>query len=128
MATMGSDSSDSSGEAQQAIRAERTRVVHCRREPFDVYIGRSMPRYPELRAIGFGNPFTARNLPTGCANAVQAYRQWIMQQPRLLGRLGELRGKTLGCWCAPPGGLLGDLDGRTCHGEVLAALVDADKR
>lgn len=101
-------------------------IVAVSREPLEIYIGRSMPRYPELRAAEWGNPFTARKVPPGYANAVQAYqqyRQWIMRQPRLLGRIGELRGKTLGCWCAPPGGLTGDLHGHTCHGEVLAALA-----
>ena len=102
----------------------KTRVVHCRKEPFDVYIGRSMPRYPELRATGWGNPFRPARGEQGAARAVQQYRAWIAEQPQLLTRLSELRGKTLGCWCAPLGGLTGDLDGRICHGQVLAALAD----
>ena len=36
-------------------------------------------------------------------------------KPSLLGRLGELRGKGLGCWCAP----------LACHAE---ALIEALKR
>lgn len=102
-----------------------TRVVHVRRDPdFDVYIGRPMPRFPELRATGWGNPFTAKNLPEGYDNAVDAHRDWIQTQPQLLARLPELRGKRLGCWCAPKGGLPGNLHGITCHGEILAALAD----
>ena len=110
--------------AEPGQSGQSTRVVHCRKDAFDVYIGRQMPRYPELRATGWGNPYTARNLPPGCANAVEAYRMWIATQPRLLARLPELRGKTIGCWCAPAGGLPGDLNGRVCHGEVLASLAD----
>ena len=104
---------------------QRTRVVHCQREPFDVYVGRSMlPRYPQLRATGWGNPFRPARGETDASGSVQRYRAWIMGQPQLLARLPELRGKTLGCWCAPLGGLTGDLNGRICHGEILAALAE----
>lgn len=119
-------------QAQPTPLADTTRVVHVRRGEFDpanpnhIYIGRPMPRYPELRARGWGNPFTVRNLPFGYDNAIDAYREWLMGQPRLLARLGELGGKTLGCWCAPTGGLPGNLYGHICHGEVLAALADVD--
>ncbi len=104
--------------------AGRTRVVHCLREPFDIYTGRSMARYPHLRATGWGNPFRPARGERDASGAVQRYRAWIMDQPQLLARLPELRGKTLGCWCAPLGGLTGDLDGHICHGEILAALAD----
>lgn len=35
-------------------------------------------------------------------------------KPSLLGRFGELRGKALGCWCAP----------EPCHGDVLKAEAE----
>ena len=35
-----------------------------------------------------------------------------------MGALSELRGKTLGCWCAP----------EPCHGDVLARYVAGDDR
>lgn len=108
-----------------------TRVVHVRRGDFDpansnhIYVGRQMPRYPELRASGWGNPFKdGLDTLEGRQSAIDRYRAWILDQPKLLARLPELRGKTLGCWCAPAGGLPGDLYGRVCHGEVLAALAD----
>ncbi|HEX5157649.1 MAG TPA: DUF4326 domain-containing protein [Ktedonobacterales bacterium] len=53
-----------------------------------------------------------------------AYREWLLKTPALLERLPELRGKVLGCWCAPKGGIVGNLHGETCHGEVLAWLAD----
>lgn len=102
-----------------------TRVVHCRRDAFDIYIGRPMPRYPELKPTGWGNPFKdALQTTAGWQSAVDRYRTWILEQPQLLARLAELRGKRLGCWCAPAGGLPGELHGQVCHGEVLAALAD----
>lgn len=104
---------------------QRTRVVHCQKEPFDVYIGRSLNRYPALRATGWGNPFRPAPGDPDAGNAIARYRAWLMERPQLLARLPELRGRTLGCWCAPLGGLSGDLHGRICHGEVLAALADA---
>lgn len=80
-----------------------SRVVHCKREPYDVYIGRPSK---------WGNPFPIG--PTQDRDRVVAlYEAWIQSQPHLLASLDELRGKTLGCWCAP----------KACHGDVLARLA-----
>jgi len=46
--------------------------------------------------------------------AIEAYREWIMNQPHLLADLHELKGKTLCCFCKP----------KSCHGDVLAELAD----
>ena len=62
----------------------RTRVVHCRKEPFDQYIGRSMPRFPELRATGFGNPFRPAPGNPDAGNAIRRYHQWLLTQLQLL--------------------------------------------
>lgn len=95
---------------------EKTKVVHCKIEPFDVYIGRPSE---------WGNPFTHKDGTTAefkCASveeAVQKYREWIQTQPQLLRKLPELKGKVLGCWCKTkknPNAL--------CHGDVLAELAD----
>lgn len=88
-------------------------VVHNKREPFDVYIGRPSK---------WGNPFSHIDegtlaqfyVPTR-DEAVAAYAKWIKTQPELLAALPELRGKVLGCWCAP----------KACHGDVLAAMANA---
>lgn len=98
----------------------KTRVVNLRDCPKpDVYIGRSN-RGP----CGFGNPFRVseyghgkcirmffRWLVTGdsqgCSAATQDRRLWILRH------VHELRGKTLGCFCAP----------KRCHGHVLAWLA-----
>lgn len=81
-------------------------VVHCKREKFDVYIGR-----PSM----WGNPFSIGKDGTR-ADVVEKYRAWIQTQPQLLAALPSLRGKTLGCWCAP----------NACHGDVLHEMANAD--
>ena len=88
------------------------KVVHCKKEPFDVYIG---------RPSRFGNPFSHR---TGTAaqyvvptreEAVRKYEEWLMSQPELVeAAKQELKGKILGCWCAP----------LACHGDVLLRIAN----
>jgi hypothetical protein len=88
------------------------RVVHCKKEPYDVYIGRPSK---------WGNPFShkegtlAKFKFLSRQEAIDAYRKWITEGGgrHLLEDLHELRGKTLGCWCKP----------QSCHGDVLADLV-----
>jgi hypothetical protein len=43
------------------------------------------------------------------------YRAWLMGNPELLMRLPELKGKVLGCWCAP----------EACHGDILSELANS---
>lgn len=84
-----------------------TRVVHCKRAPYDVYIGRG-------RGSRWGNPFVIGR-DGDRAEVIEKYERWLLTQPELLAALPGLRGRTLGCWCAP----------RPCHGDVLARLADA---
>lgn len=95
-------------------------VVHCRRAPFDVYIGRDNPALG-LRDIGFGNPFSHKAVSRAefrvatRQEAIERYEAWLLQQPQLIARIKrELRGKILGCWCAP----------LACHGDVLARIAN----
>lgn len=85
----------------RAAATKPTLVVHCKRSPHDVYIGRPSK---------WGNPF--KKEPG--QDAIAKYEAWIMQQPHLMAALPELRGKVLGCWCSP----------NPCHGDVLARLAD----
>lgn len=80
------------------------RVVHCRKAPYDVYIGR-----PSM----WGNPFLIGSDGTRL-QVIQKYSTWVKKQPRLMGLLPRLKGKILGCWCAP----------MACHGTVLVNLAD----
>ena len=81
-----------------------TRVVNLSKEPYDVYIGRP----------GFwGNPFVIGR-DGNRKEVLSKYREWVVNQPEIMSRLSELRGKTLGCFCKP----------QLCHGDVLAELAD----
>lgn len=80
------------------------RVVHCKRARHDVYIGRPSK---------WGNPFVIGGDGTR-EQVIEKYRAWLLQQPELMAALPELRGKVLGCWCAP----------RACHGDVLVEMAD----
>lgn len=89
----------------------KARVVHCKQENYDVYIGRPSK---------WGNPYSHK---PGMApwivdtreDAIRLYREWLMSQPELLAAAKkELRGKVLGCWCKP-------LD---CHGDVLMEIAN----
>jgi hypothetical protein len=80
-------------------------VVHCKRSTHDVYIGRPSK---------WGNPFEIGK-DGDRETVIQKYREWILTQPHLLSALPELRGKVLGCWCAP----------KACHGDVLVSLANA---
>lgn len=91
----------------------RTRVVHCRRERYDVYVGR-----PSI----WGNAFVIGR-DGDRAEVIRKYEAWLQEQPHLLARLPELRGKVLGCWCAPEGGVTAN-DTVICHGQILARLAD----
>ncbi len=92
----------------------KTNVVHCKKEQFDVYIGRGSK---------WGNPFThkkktsAEYIVGSRDEAVNAYELYLTQgagQHLLKDIRKELKGKTLGCWCSP----------QACHGDILAKFAD----
>ena len=84
-----------------------TRVVNCKKEPYDVYIGRPSK---------WGNPFKI-GTDGSRQDVIRKYRVWILANTSLIKQIrSELRGKTLGCWCRPD----------ACHGDVLAELADND--
>lgn len=79
------------------------RVVHCKKEPYDVYIGRPSK---------WGNPFIIGKDGTR-EEVIRKYKEYILSKPELMNDLVELKGKTLGCWCKP----------ERCHGDILIELV-----
>ena len=95
-------------------------VVHCRKAPYDGYIGRDNPMLG-LRDVGFSNPFSHKANSSAeirvatRQEAIERYEAWVLTQPELLERIRrELKGKILGCWCSP----------LACHGEVLARIAN----
>ena len=82
----------------------KTEVVHCKREDYDVYIGRGSK---------WGNPFIIGK-DGNREEVIEKYRKYIiMRKPDLLDCLEELEGQRLGCYCAP----------KACHGDVLVDLI-----
>ena len=82
----------------------KTKVVHCKRSNYDIYIGRPSK---------WGNPFTIGKDGTR-SEVIEKYRIWLMKNQNLLDCLPELKNKILGCWCKP----------KACHGDVLVELVE----
>jgi hypothetical protein len=87
-------------------------IVHCKRDPYDVYVGR-----PSI----YGNSFShkdgtaAKYKVATVEEAITRYEAWLLAQPGLVALVKrELRGKTLGCWCAP----------KLCHASVLARIAN----
>ena len=68
-----------------------TIVVHCKKEKYDIYIGRPNK---------WGNPFF---IGPSCTReqAIERYEAHLRNSPKLLEALPELVGKRLGCWCSP---------------------------
>jgi hypothetical protein len=99
-------------------------VVHCMRDDYDVYIGRG--KDPHTREWGeWGNPFSHRESASAMVTkansveeAIERYKADLWKRLRdgrlSVEKLAGLKGKTLGCWCAPG----------PCHGEVLVAAAD----
>ena len=93
---------------------DNCKVVHFRKEPYDVYIGRPSK---------WGNPFShikdgktlAKNIVSTRDEAIESYREWITKGEgrHLLNDIEELRDKVLGCWCKP----------KSCHGDVLLEIL-----
>jgi len=95
------------------------KVVHCKKEPYDVYIG---------RPTKWGNPFThiqdgrtlAKYVVSSREEAIKSYQDWITtgEGSYLLKDLHELKDKTLGCWCHP----------KPCHGDILKNLIENESK
>ena len=95
----------------------KIRVVHFKKEPFDIYIGRMQGgvynkwAYPkELR----------ESFPKGTPRKqiVAAYEEYLLSNEELMNSLCELKDKVIGCWCKNEGG-----GGNSCHGDILVKWV-----
>lgn len=90
------------------------KVVHCKKAPYDVYIGRGSK---------FGNPYSHKEGTSAAwvvetrEDAIRLYEEWIRSQPELMAAAKkELKGKILGCWCSP----------LACHGDVLIKIANEE--
>lgn len=73
-------------------------VVHCRKQAYDVLCDRTTK---------WGNPYRG-------PRAIAKFRRYLARRPDLARSLHTLRGKRLGCWCAP----------KPCHCDTLAILAN----
>ena len=78
-------------------------VVHCKREKYEVYIGRPSK---------WGNPFQIGK-DGDREEVIEKYKRYLWESIKQ-GKIkkedvAELKGKVLGCWCAP----------KPCHGDIL---------
>jgi hypothetical protein len=88
-------------------------IVHVRKKPFDIYIGRQFAEFPESK---WHNPFRVHDLTQSERERVcEKYREYVKSSPVLMAALPELDGKILGCWCRPKA---------PCHGDILVELFN----
>ena len=85
-------------------------------EPYDVYVGRGK-RGTKLEKSKWHNPYVVGE-DGDREECIESFRRYLLESPELTAALPEIRGKILGCHCAPEGGLTKD-DPLYCHGQVL---------
>ena len=85
----------------------KTRVVHCKKERYDVYIGR--PGFWRNK-YEIGKDGTREEV-------LEKYEIHARTDPEIQEHLMELDGQVLGCWCKP----------KKCHGDILVKLIEERK-
>jgi hypothetical protein len=108
-------------EKDENINEMKPRVVHCKKEEFDVYIGRGIWNGEKSK---WGNPFShkeetlAEFKVSSRKEAILKFEEYLLSNKNLMDSLEELRGKVLGCWCKP----------KSCHGDILIKYANQPKR
>lgn len=104
---------------------KKTYVVHFKKEPYDIYIGRGGK--PQSK---WANPYTHKDLSKTVAKykvnsrkeAIENFEIYL-KESGLINEIEELRGKVLGCWCCKS-----PSDGSektpVCHGQVIAKILN----
>jgi hypothetical protein len=97
-------------------------IVHCKKDPFDVYVGR-----PSV----WGNPFSHKDskYAARCRTVQEAldnFHYKLQKEPAFVASIKRsLHDKILACWCAPVGGV--DIDAKlVCHAQLLARAARGD--
>lgn len=87
----------------------KTEVVNCRLKAYDIYIGRPSK---------WGNPFVVGKHGDR-TQVIEEYRRYFDQKVSSgafsKADLEALRGKKLGCYCAP----------KPCHGDVIVEYLES---
>lgn len=80
-------------------------VANLRTEGCEVYVGRPSK---------WGNPFRI-GVDGTREEVISKYESWLRASPTLVAAAkSELKGKVLGCWCAP----------EACHADVLVRIAN----
>ena len=91
----------------------KTTVVNIKTQKYDVYIGRAGHGHDGI----FGNPYSGTK-DGGKERAIALYREYFLNRlridPEFLIKVQSLKGKRLGCFCAP----------EPCHGDVIVEYLD----
>jgi hypothetical protein len=91
----------------------KTTVVNLRRAEFDAYVGRPRPGWPSE----FGNP-SRLSAEKDRVQAIAEFREYFYKRldsdPIFKRKVIALRGKRLGCFCAP----------KPCHADVIAEYLN----
>ena len=85
-----------------------TKVVNCKKEKYDVYIGR-----PSI----FGNPYKIGK-DGSREEVIQKYKLFfymkLSRNKEFFKKIWALKNKILGCYCKP----------LACHGDIIAEYLD----
>ena len=81
-------------------------VVHCKRNSYNIYIGRPSK---------WGNPYVI-GIDGNREEVIKKYRIYIIDKFGEEKIREELKGKILGCWCYP----------LPCHGDVLSEIANGE--
>ncbi len=90
------------------------KVVHCKKNLYDVYIGRPS-KWGNLWSHKTGT--LAQYKTNTREEAIQKYEDYLRNNEELLKDIMELDGKILGCWCSP----------KSCHGDVIIKIINEIK-
>lgn len=81
-------------------------VKMCKRDPYEIYIDRGDGSI-------WGNPYAISDTRNR-EYVIAMFTDYLLKKPSLLQHIFELKGKTLGCHCAP----------QLCHGDMLVWLLE----
>lgn len=86
------------------------------KDPNHIYIGRNMALYVKGATHSkWANKYSVKKY--GRDRCLELYKEYVLQNKKLMDSLNELEGKVLGCWCSP----------ERCHGDILVELINFSK-
>jgi len=87
------------------------KIVHCRRQKYDVYVG---------RPSNFGNPFEIGKGGTR-EEVIEKFKIYFMgrlhKDEQFKRAVNKLKGKVLACWCYP----------KDCHARIIIDYLEGGK-